>query len=99
MAILNDIIIDRRNDRIISLEDFKDEVKYDFEADNDSGVCLAFCEYIDDIYSASEIFCMDDDEIESLIDNFLYEYIENINSYDEEIFFIEKCYLQVDVND
>lgn len=99
MAILNDVIIDRRNDRIISLEDFKDEISYDFEADKDSSVYLAFCEYIDEIYSASEIFRMDDTERESLIDNFLYEYIENINTYDEEIFFMEKCYLCMDVND
>ena len=60
MAILNDVIIDMRNDRIISLGDFKDEISYDFEADKDSSVYLTFCEYIDEIYSASEIFRMDD---------------------------------------
>ncbi len=99
MKALTDIIIDTRNNRIIPLEDFKDEVSCDFEADKDSSVYLAFCDYVDEIYSASEIFRMDDTERESLIDNFLYEYVENINSYDEEIFFMEKCYLCMDVND
>lgn len=99
MEVLNDVIIDTRNDRIISLEDFKDEISCDFETDKDSSIYLAFCEHIDDIYSASEIFRMDDAERESLIDNFLYEYIEDINTYDEKIFFMEKCYLYMDIND
>ena len=90
MAMLNNVVIDTRNKRIRSLEDYKEEIRSDFEADESSEVYNAFYEYINDCYNAGEIFSMDEDEREVLIDDFLYYYIQNINSYDEEIFFMKE---------
>ena len=99
MAMLNNVVIDTRNKRIRSLEDYKEEVRSDFETDESSEVYNAFYEYINDCYNAGEVFSMDEDEREALIDDFLYHYIQNINSYDEEIFFMKECYLHIKVND
>ena len=99
MAMLNDVIIDTRNRRIRSLEDFKDELSCDLKTDETSEIYFTFCEYINDYYSAGEVFSMDEDEKEVLIEDFLYHYIQNINSYDGEIFFMNTCYLNVKVND
>ena len=96
MKALTEIIIDLRNNRIVSLDDFKDEVRYDFNNDKDSNVYRAFEDYIDEMYSASEVLRMDETELETIKDNFFCEYVEQINSYDQEIYFMKKCFIGVD---
>ena len=96
MKALTEIIVDLRNNRIISLDDFKDEICYDFNNDKDSNVYCAFEGYIDEMYSASEILRMNETELETIKDNFLWECVELINSYDQEIYFMKKCFIGVD---
>lgn len=98
MSVLNNVIVDHRNNRIISVDDFKDEICFEFNNDRESDVCSAFDDYIDEIYSASEIFRMDKTELETIKDNFLCEYVEQINSYDQEIYFMKKCFVGVNTD-